>query len=291
VEMGTNQLGEIAALAAIVEPDIVVVTSIAEEHLEGLGDLASAMREELAACDRAKVTIVPASQPEIAAALAARARRIVAAGLDAGDVRAERWTIGGDGLGAIVLDGVEVRCPARGAHNLRNAMLALAAARECGVSTADAARGLAGARPPAMRVSWEQIGRVTLINDAYNSNPESVRAALDLLALAGAGRQRVAILGTMLELGLHAERLHDEVARTALASPIELLVGVGEFAPAFARAGTGGSRVLTAPDVGSVWVGVSSRLQPDAVILLKGSRGVRLERLVPYITEWASSVE
>ena len=93
-------------------------------------------------------------------------------------------------------------------------MLALAAARECGVS-----RGGRGARDralpatPPMRVTWEPLGTATLINDAYNANPASMRAALELLAQAGAGRQRVAVLGTMLELGAHAARLHDEVAR------------------------------------------------------------------------------
>jgi UDP-N-acetylmuramoyl-tripeptide--D-alanyl-D-alanine ligase len=288
VEMGTNAPGEIAALRAIAEPDIVVVTSIAEEHLEGLGDLTGAMREELAACDGAKVAIVPSSQPEIAAAAAGRVARVVQAGLDSGDVCPERWSIAPDGLATIVLNGVEVRPPARGAHNARNAMLALAAATECGVSVADAARGMASAVLPAMRVAWQQLNRATLINDAYNSNPESVRAALDLLVQAGDGRQRVAVLGTMLELGAHAERLHDEVARAALASPVELIVGVGEFSAAFARARAGGSRVLSAPDVESVWPEVASHLKPDAVILLKGSRGVRLERLVPAITTWAS---
>ena len=92
-------------------------------------------------------------------------------------------------------------------------MLALATARECGVSAVDAARGMLAAVTPAMRVSWEQLGAATLINDAYNANPQSTYAALDLLIHAGEGRQRVAVLGTMLELGPHAERLHDEVVR------------------------------------------------------------------------------
>ena len=128
-----------------------------------------------------------------------------------------------------------------------------------------------------------------MINDAYNSNPGSARAALELLEHAGAGRQRVAVLGTMLELGAQADRLHDEIARAALASPVELVVGVGGFAEALARVAPGDARAVGGPDPVAAWDAARSRLNRDAVILLKGSRGVRLERLVPLISEWASS--
>ena len=289
IEMGTNQPGEVAALRAIVEPDIVVVTSIAEEHLEGLGDLAGVLREEVSACDGVALAIVPASQPEILEAARPLARRAMSAGLDAGDLRPDAWGVEPDGQGWVRLDEVHVRIPLRGVHNLRNAMLALAVARERGVSMQDAARSLAIMPAPPMRVHFEACGAATVINDAYNSNPGSARVALELLEHAGAGRQRVAVLGTMLELGVQADRLHDEVARAALASPIELVVGVGAFADALARVAPGDPRVVSGVEPDSAWRAVHSRLAPDAVILLKGSRGVRLERLIPVISEWASA--
>jgi UDP-N-acetylmuramoyl-tripeptide--D-alanyl-D-alanine ligase len=289
IEMGTNQPGEVAALRAIVQPDVVVVTSIAEEHLEGLGDLEGVLREEISACDGVPVAITPASQPEVAEAARPRAKRVVSAGLDAGDLRATRFDVAPDGSGVIELDGSEVRVPLRGLHNLRNAMLALAAAREAGISVADAARGIAAMPAPPMRVSFESHGAVTVINDAYNSNPGSARAALELLEHAGNGRQRVAVLGTMLELGPQADRLHDEIARAALAAPIDVVVGVGGFADALARVAPGDTRAVGGADPASAWDAARSRLRRDAVILLKGSRGVRLERLVPLISEWASA--
>ncbi|MDB4883956.1 MAG: UDP-N-acetylmuramoylalanyl-D-glutamyl-2,6-diaminopimelate/D-alanyl-D-alanyl ligase [Gemmatimonadetes bacterium] len=289
IEMGTNHPGEVAALRAIVEPDVVVVTSIAEEHLEGLGDLEGVLREELSACDASSIAVVPASQPEVVEAACARARRTVSAGLDDGDIRADTWGIDPDGQGWLEIDGTTVRVPLRGAHNLRNAMLALAVARECGVSLTDAARGIGAMPSPPMRVNFETHGRATVINDAYNSNPGSARAALELLEHAGAGRQRVAVLGSMLELGPHAGRLHDEIALAALAAPIELVVGVGDFADALARVAPGDARVAAGADPSAAWTSVRSRVHPDAVILLKGSRGVRLERLVPLIAEWASA--
>jgi UDP-N-acetylmuramoyl-tripeptide--D-alanyl-D-alanine ligase len=287
VEMGTNQPGEVARLRAIAEPDIGVVTSVAEEHLEGLGDLNGVLREELSGVDKTRVAVVPASQPEIVAAARGRAVRVVSAGLDAGDLRPSRWGVDPDGAGWLEIEGVEVRPPARGVHNLRNAMLALAVARECGVSFENAAFGIASMRVPPMRVNFQQVGRATVINDAYNSNPGSARAALELLEHAGRGRQRVAVLGSMLEMGAHAPRLHREVAETALGAPIEVVAGVGDFADALSALKADPERVVTAVDVEELWSRLVSRLRPDAVILLKGSRGVRLERLVTPITEWA----
>jgi UDP-N-acetylmuramoyl-tripeptide--D-alanyl-D-alanine ligase len=289
IEMGTNQPGEVARLRAIVEPDVTVVTSIAEEHLEGLGDLAGVMREELAACDQVATAIVPASQPDVVAEARKRARRVIAAGLDDGDMRASSWSLAPDGRGALSVRGVKVEVPLRGVHNLRNTMLALAVAHELGVPLENAARGIAAMPVPPMRSNVEQIGRVTLVNDAYNSNPGSARAALELLQHAGGGRQRVAVIGTMLELGPSGPALHESLAREALASPIEVIAGLGEFASAFERIADGSARqrFVTANDVESLWNRLVSRLEPDAVILLKASRGVRLEQLVPKIREWA----
>jgi UDP-N-acetylmuramoyl-tripeptide--D-alanyl-D-alanine ligase len=289
IEMGTNQPGEVAALRAIVEPDIVVVTSIAEEHLEGLGDLAGVLREEVSAAEGTALVVTPASQPEVAAAARPKAKRTLSAGLDDGDVHPTKWGVERDGQGWLELDGVKVRVPLRGVHNLRNAMLALAVARESGVPIEDAARGIRVMPAPPMRVHFESCGTATIINDAYNSNPGSARVALELLEHAGAGRQRVAVLGTMLELGEHADGLHDDVARAALASPIELVVGVGAFAAALQRVAPGDARTVGGADPEGAFAAARSRLAADAVILLKGSRGVRLERLIPLISEWAAA--
>ena len=288
VELGTNVPGELATVRAIAEPELAVVTCIAEEHLEGFGDLAGVLREESDAFEGAAVAITPAAQPEVGGAARGRARRVVTAGLDAGDLRASRWEIAADGLGWIEVDGVTVRPPVRGAHNLRNAMLALAVARECGLSLGDAARGIAAMPQPKMRSAWEPLGRAVLINDAYNANPGSTRAALEMLAAAGEGRQRVAVLGTMREMGAQARRVHDEIAREVVASPIEVVAGVGEFASALREAGGADPRVVTAPDIDELWPLLEPRLAPDAVILLKASRGMKLERLVPFLTAWAS---
>jgi UDP-N-acetylmuramoyl-tripeptide--D-alanyl-D-alanine ligase len=289
VEMGTNAHGEVALLRAITEPDMALVTSIGEEHLEGFGDLAGVLAEESAVFTAGSLAIVPASDGALVAAARARADRVVAAGLGEGDLRASAWEAGAGGEGQMVVDGVPIVVPLSGLHNLRNAMLALAAARACGVALADAATGLRGVAGPPMRTAWTTLGRATLINDAYNSNPASARAALDLLDAVGTGRQRVVVLGTMRELGPSGAVLHAEIARRALASRFDVIAGVGEFAPALEAAGGADPRLVTATDIDDLWPRLRERLAPDAVILLKASRGVRLERLVPPLTAWATT--
>ena len=289
IEIGTSLPGEVAILRDIAQPDIALVTSIAEEHLEGLGDLAGVLREEASVYDGVAVGIAPSAQPEIAGAARGKAKRVVVAGLDAtADLKPGRWEIGPDGLGVIEIGGVTIRPPVRGLHNLRNAMLALAVARECGVSFEDAAEGIAAMPQPKMRVAWEQVGNVTLINDAYNANPGSTRAAIELLQGTGTGRQRVIVLGTMRELGAASEQCHADIAGLALASGADIVAGIGEFAPALEKRKEG-ERVITASDVDDLWPQLQGRLQRDAIILLKASRGVQLERLVPHLTTWATA--
>ncbi|MBA2686468.1 MAG: UDP-N-acetylmuramoyl-tripeptide--D-alanyl-D-alanine ligase [Gemmatimonadaceae bacterium] len=287
IELGTSLPGEVAILRDIAMPDIAIVTSVAEEHLEGLGDLRGVLQEEVSVFDGVSVGIVPNAQPEIGEAAKGRAKRLASAGLDAGDLKATRWEISPEGLGKVVVGDVEFSPPIRGAHNLRNMMLALAAATECGVDLAAAARGISNMPQPKMRVAWEKIGNAILINDAYNANPGSTRAAIELITSSGDARQRVIVLGTMRELGPKSEECHDDMAVLALQSGAQVVAGIGDFSQALERVGKGDARIVTAEDVDDLWPKLATRLAPDAIILLKASRGVQLERLVPHITAWA----
>lgn len=294
VEVGTNTPGEIAKLRAISEPDVAVLTSIGEEHLEGLGDLAGVLREEVDVFDGVTLAIVPSVHPEVIEMATSRARAVVRAGLNStdlapADVIPEGWGLDEQGRPWLDVDGTRILLPLRGAHQAANAMLAVAAARACGVPIADAATGMAAMPVPNMRGVWQPMGDAVLINDAYNANPASMRAALDLLSSVGAGRQRVAILGTMRELGAHAAMQHREIAEVALASKAELVAGVGEFADAFMAIAPNDPRVIVAAELDALWPLLEARLARNAVILLKASRGMRLERLVPTLTSWATA--
>ena len=285
IELGTNQPGEVATLRDIVQPSIAVLTSIGEEHLEGLGSMETVLQEETSVFDGLPIAVLPAAEADAVAAARKKSTRVITVGLGEGVVSAGKWGTNDDGLPWAEFGAVRLTSPLPGMHNLRNALLALAIAREAGVPDAEAARGIAAARSPGMRSALEPYGRALLINDAYNANPGSMRAALDLLDELGNGRPRVAILGTMLELGDHTEPMHREIAERTLRSSIDVIAGVGAFATALQESRD--ARVVTAGDVDELWTKLEPRLKPDAVILLKGSRGMKLERLVPKLTAWS----
>lgn len=289
IEAGTNSPGEIARLRAIIAPDVTVITSIGEEHLEGFGDLAGVLREELALTVGVPVVVTPAAHPEVARGVTGDAQQVVSAGLDDGHMRPLSWRLEPDGSGTLTFDDGDLHIPLRGAHNLRNAMLAVTVARGFGVSLSQMQFGLSRMTQPSMRAAVDPLGSALLVNDAYNANPPSMRAALDLLEAVGQGRPMVAVLGTMRELGAAADALHDDIARDALRRQLTLIVGIGDFAAAFRRVAPDDPRLVLADDAPLAESELLVRTPRTAAILLKGSRGARLERLVAPITAWATS--
>jgi UDP-N-acetylmuramyl pentapeptide synthase len=149
------------------------------------------------------------------------------------------------------------------------------------LAPADAARGLATAESNPLRGEVRRIGGLTIIVDCYNANPQSVRAALDVLEVQGAAARRVAVLGTMLELGGESARLHGEVLASALDRAIDVIVATGGFAGAAEALGAlDGERVITAPDWKEAYPLLRERLTGDEIVLLKASRGVKLEGIL-----------
>ncbi|MCU0616412.1 MAG: UDP-N-acetylmuramoyl-tripeptide--D-alanyl-D-alanine ligase [Gemmatimonadaceae bacterium] len=282
VEVGTNAPGEVAALATICEPDIALITSIGEEHLEGLGDLAGVLREEASLLDGVPLAIIPREPVALRDEAVRRAKAL------APEVEV---TLALDAEGRVVVTTPEhtVTLPVRGAHQANNVRLVLAAVRAVGVPLRTALDGMAAMPVPRMRGEWQQLGALTLINDAYNANPPSMRAALDLLDTVGETRPRVAVLGTMRELGAQSDALHDDIARRALQSRAQHIVAVGAFVDAFARVAPGDARVHPAADADQAWPVLQAVLPTNAVLLLKASRGVQLERLLPFLTASATT--
>ncbi|MGH7457886.1 MAG: UDP-N-acetylmuramoyl-tripeptide--D-alanyl-D-alanine ligase [Longimicrobiaceae bacterium] len=291
VEVGTNQPGEVAMLADIVEPDLGVVTSIGEEHLEKLGNLEGVLEEELCLLPavRGKGRVFLADEPP---ELAVRATRLVGpervrtAGVSEGaDLRPEgEVRIEPDGSTRWHWRGAEVRLPLPGRHNVRNALLALGVAEELGVPALEAAGGIATTPRLKLRGEWLRVGGIRVLADCYNANPPSVIAALDLLASLPVEGDKVAVLGTMLELGENAEPLHRSVAERAtawLGKGIDRLVATGLFADAFQ--GLGDERVVRERDPVAAYRAAASGFQGDETVLLKASRGERLERWIDLL--------
>ncbi|MBK8249033.1 MAG: UDP-N-acetylmuramoyl-tripeptide--D-alanyl-D-alanine ligase [Gemmatimonadetes bacterium] len=283
VEVGTNHPGEVAALRDLVEPDVAVITSIGEEHLEGFGSLAGVLQEEVSIALGVPTVVVPAAQPEVGEAARRFGGAVIEAGVEGGTVRPEAWGVDGDGHGWLQVGEHRATLTLVGAHNVRNACLAVAVARVCGVDDAHIAGGLAATPAAAMRSVVERLGTLRIYNDAYNANPASAREALASMDAMEGTMPRVVVLGSMLELGAESDGLHDAIARRALASRADVIAAVGAFADAFARVAPADPRVVAAPDVAAVWPTLRPRVAPDSLVLLKGSRGTRLERLLPEL--------
>ncbi|HEX7240567.1 MAG TPA: UDP-N-acetylmuramoyl-tripeptide--D-alanyl-D-alanine ligase [Longimicrobiaceae bacterium] len=295
VEMGTNEPGEIAVLTAIVEPDFAVVTSIGEEHLEKLVSLEGVLEEELALVEGLRMGAValvaedpPALPQRSRAALGGSRVRVV--GLSEGaDVHPDGGEEGievlPDGTTRWSWEGLPVELPLPGRHNVRNALIALGLAREMGISREAAVRGLMKVPRPKLRNEWHRIGGVRVLADCYNSNPPSLAAAIDTLASLPAEGAKVAVVGTMRELGEQTPALHRRAAEqiaARLGKGIDRVVATGEFAGAFAPlAAELGERLVAVADPLEAYR--AAGLTGSETILLKGSRGEQLERWLPLL--------
>jgi UDP-N-acetylmuramoyl-tripeptide--D-alanyl-D-alanine ligase len=256
VEMGMRGPGQIAALTAIAEPDVGVITAVAPVHLELMGSIeaiAAAKAELVAGLRPGGTAVIPAGE-----ALLEPHRR--------DDVTTV--TFGPDGDVEELPAGLTL--PFTSAHMRQNALAALAAARAVGVEP-DGLLDVALSSFRGQRVHLP--GDIVVVNDCYNANPMSMRAALDDLAASASGR-RVAVLGDMLELGPDEARFHAEVGAHAREVGVDLLVAVGPRAAHFAD---GYGDVVALPDAQAAAETVPGLLQPGDTVLLKASRGVGLE--------------
>jgi len=277
LEMAMRGAGQIAELAAIAEPDVGVIVNVGPAHLEQLGSMqrvAAAKSELLDALAPGATAVVPAGESLLAPHLRGDLRTITFGGN--GDVR-----LLADGEHVVEIDALGERLALevdfRQEHMRRNLLAAVAAAIAVGVTPSG--RVSLPARPGRGQ-TVQLAGGVTLIDDCYNANPMSMRAALDELAVAvarGGGSRQIAVLGDMLELGERAHELHAELGDYAVAKGVALLVTVGQQASAIGERFTGERHAAAdADEAAAIVPGLIGR---GDVVLVKGSRGVKLERV------------
>jgi UDP-N-acetylmuramoyl-tripeptide--D-alanyl-D-alanine ligase len=259
LEMAMRGAGQIAELVAIAEPDVGIITNVGPVHLELLGSMeaVAAAKAELVRDLRPGTTaVLPAGEPLLDVHLR-------------DDITVVRF-----GLEPLP-DGLEL--PFSSAHMLVNARAAVAAARALGVEPS----GRVEVTLSAMRGQRIELpGHVVVVNDCYNANPMSMRAALDDLAVSADGR-RVAVLGDMLELGPDERRFHAEIGEHARAAGVELLVTVGPLA----REMQGDHAVDTAAEAAQL---IGELVAPGDTVLVKASRGVGLEVVAEALQEAAA---
>jgi UDP-N-acetylmuramoyl-tripeptide--D-alanyl-D-alanine ligase len=285
VEAGASVPGEIARLRAVIDPTVGVVTNVSLGHTEGFGSIEGVLAEKLSLLDGVALAVVgtePRALRDRAATLAGRVRSAGTAA-DA-DVRPDGVSADERGYGVLTFKGQRVTLPVVGRHQAENAMLALAVADELGVAPAGAVRALATVRLPAGRCEVVEYGSRRILNDTYNANPASVRAVLATAQALRRDRPLVIVLGTMLELGAAAAAEHARVADEVVALEPTLVGVVGQFVPAFERqAARLGDRLITAPDPDTLGARLAARLTGGELVVVKASRGVRLERAIPHL--------
>ena len=289
LEMGMNRPGEIWRLAEIARPDVGVITNVAPAHLEGLGSLANvaAAKEELAlGLAPTGILVLNAADPRLVAIAERFAGRKVLAG-GKGSLRALSSLPTANGQKVeIEVEGrrASIELPIRGSHNVENALLAIAAGLALDVDLDAALAGLTTFTPPAMRLQVDvTLQGARILNDAYNANPASMEAALAVLA-AEPGRRKLAVLGEMWELGGEAARYHREVGAAAARARVDGLLAVGrygvEMAAGAVEAGLPRTLVECCESPAEAAARLVPRLADGDVVLVKGSRGARMEEVV-----------
>jgi len=284
LEMGANHPGEIAYLAGIAQPDIAVVTNAGPAHLEGFGSLegvARAKGEVFAGLDKDAVAVINADDAfaPLWRELAGHCH-IIDFGLTASAAVHADWTgdVRGSDVRLVTGQGeITVRLSVPGKHNVMNALAATAAALAAGASLEDVRDGLESMTPVAGRFNIHQLpGDITLIDDTYNANPESLQVALDVLAQAQG--ETWLVLGDMGELGVDAAALHYKAGSQAQSAGINRLYSLGELAQQAFTAFAGKGGAFTGLD--DLLAVLRRDMHGPLHILVKGSRRMRMERVV-----------
>jgi UDP-N-acetylmuramoyl-tripeptide--D-alanyl-D-alanine ligase len=301
IECGTNQRGEIARLAKIVRPDAALVLNVDIEHTEGLGSLAGVADEEAALFVTATRAVVSTEEELLLARIPVGKPRLTFAASAAADVRVARRAVTGAGRQQIVLElrpslvdhptdaRVEVTLSLLGATaalNTAAALAAVSAAIARPLRRADLiaiATALEAMRPVAGRMQLRDCGGIVVIDDTYNSNPRSLRAALTAARETADGlhTRLIVALGDMLELGDLSAEMHRDALDDILAARPDATILVGpEFAAARSSAKSDLANALLFSDSRDAASVVSAQARPRDVLLVKGSRGIAMERVI-----------
>ena len=297
-EIGMNHPGEIAALSKIAAPDAAIITNIGVAHIEFMGSREAIALEKgaLAEAVDSQGTVILNADDSFTEGIAARScAKVVLAGTTGGAVRAIEIRQSAEGSEFTIVEGAH-RCraqlPVAGSHMVQNALLAVAAGRAFGLSIEECAAGLAAAPLTKARLQIKEIGGVQFLDDSYNANPDSMKAALRTLVELDAEGKRIAVLGEMRELGTESERGHREVGETAATLGVNQLITIGNAAEMIAEGAriAGLDKVLSVGSTGEAARLLGEIAEPGDLILIKGSRAARTEKVIEQFGSQNSAV-
>ena len=286
IEIGTNSPGEIERLSRIVEPTVGVITNIGSTHLELLGSIAGVAKEKGALLEYAEHAILNANDP-MTPTLMQRARgRITTFGWGTeADISAQKIKVDSSGKPSFTLridgrDTKRIHLPCLGKHNISNALAAASSGVWAGLTSDEIRVGLENYQPADMRMQPVEHNGLHIINDAYNSNPDSLKHALDFLSNVETAGKRIAMLGDMLELGEQSLSLHLQAGRN-IPTNLSLLIAVGAHSREIARGAEGRVQSIASCDTPKEAAQqLRAYAQPGDIILIKGSRGMQLEQIL-----------
>jgi len=292
LEMGMSQAGEIAYLSDIAKPDVAVISNVGDAHIENLGS-----RENIL---KAKCEIFTGLKPDGVAVLNGDDELLntIVVGQEiirCGQSDLCRWRAGQpeqvDGRTVCTaqtpLGQLELDIPAMGAHMIYPSLMAAAVGARFGLTKEEILEGIQRFKPTKMRMDViRRSGDITILNDTYNANPQSMRAAIGILA-DSKSEFKLAVLGDMFELGSLAPILHREVGECLGRAGIDCLVAVGELSVHIAEAAreTGVANVIHCPDKEAAKPVLAEKLRPNTTVLVKASRGMAMEQLVEYLRQ------
>lgn len=284
VEIGTNAPGEIRTLGRIAEPNFAVITNAGESHLEKLGSVDGVAEEKASLLSCVKSGGQAAVNADDAALMRHLSRdpavRLTRFGTSQfADLRASDVELGPASSSFVINERFAFNLPVPGRHNVMNALATIAAARGMGLAHEEIAERLQTFRLPAMRLEAEDVGGVELVFDAYNANPQSMAAALDVFARNEHRGRRVLVLGDMNELGAASEALHRKLGEALVAVHADVLIVVGQWAHAVVSAAPRSFETHVFTDNEAAARSVATLIAPGDLVLMKASRGLQFERL------------
>ena len=293
IEMGTNHPGEIAPLSQCARPNISVITNIGYSHLEHFGSKEKVLVEKLtitAGFDPKGTLILNVDDPLLAGVRANARQKLVTFGIERGQIRPTDLAFDDDGCASFRIGRTKFKLQVPGRHNVYNALAAIAVGVQLRIPKATIAEGLYAFTASKNRMQMKKLPGLTVLDDCYNANPSSMRSALATLGGMRAGR-RVAVLGDMLELGPEGEALHREMGRYLVEMGVDELFTFGSLSRHINRGarekGLARNRAHHFSDFDLLCGELLRVVDSGDVILVKASRGMRLERVFEFLKEKA----
>ncbi|HEX9061237.1 MAG TPA: UDP-N-acetylmuramoyl-tripeptide--D-alanyl-D-alanine ligase [Clostridia bacterium] len=297
IEMGMSGFGEISRLSKIVNPDVAVITNIGMSHIEKLGSRQNILKAKLEIIEgmNSDGTLILNGDDHLLYGLKDLLKiRTVYYGMEEGhdfqafnvESHGEKGTYFEIALGR---KDFKVHVPVPGIHNVYNALAAIAVGTMLNVPDDLIVKGISQFTPGKMRLDIISKNGIKVINDAYNASPQSMEAAMQVLHDMGTGARTIAVLGDMLEMGDFAQKAHEEVGKFAVGQEINYLVTFGGesafIASGAAKSGMTRENIYSFTDIGEIKSFLKSFIKEGDIVLVKGSRGMKMERIVEHLTE------